>query len=322
MTDLTSDKMWVNEGRDDNGGPVISISLTLPTRPSSSSSAPPASRPSGSSGSWVGKPSSSGQTLDGTEIGTAVQMPMHDVIDLERTPATIAQTGRDQLEVTVHPQSLTQTVNQEWGTEDTDDSDSDDDLAAAAAAGRDSNNSRFASQVPVSSDEHTGTEPEVEKSLMYHKLYPGRVIKPDDLASEQQRVAAILNNEFPGQLDEVAISGTRIQHEDGTVEFRVDDVAMASTSGSDSTADTGSQQPQEEDDRKPSWGTVVGNVLQVVQQLKQFAPEPGKSKEERDKHADLMQKLDEVCLTAPESFAVALKLTQQRALCVRQCASA
>lgn len=276
--------MWVNEDRDANGDPTISISLTLPTHANPTS----AGRPSGSSGSWVGKPSGSGQAIDGSEIGTAVQMPLHDSIDLERTPATIVQTGRDQLEVTVHPKSLTQSVNQEWGSEDTDDSDTDED----AASDDDNSDNPFATMISVSTDEDTDTEPEADRSLMYHKLYPGRIVQPCDLAEEKRRVAAILKEEFPSGLD--AVSGTRIVHEDGSVEFQITDAAMASTSGSDEAEEPSMQNAQEDQEQKPSWETVVGNVLQVVQQLKQFAPEPGESKEERQKHADLMQKLDEV----------------------------
>lgn len=287
MTDLTSEKMWVNEERDDSGGPVISISLTLPTRPTSSSTAPPASRPSG--GSWVGKPSSNGQMIDGSEIGTAVQMGAAEVIDLERTPATIAQTGRDQLEVTVHPQSLTQTINQEWGTEDSDDSDSDMD-----AAGSDDNDENpFATLVSISTDEDTDTEGDADKAHVY---YPGRVITPSELLEESGRAAAIFSQQqHTNSGDEgVAITGTRIIHEDGTVEFRVDDVAMVGTSGSGTADQEDSSSQQAGDEKKPSWETVVGNVLEVVQQLKQFAPEPGESREEQDKHAELMRKLDEV----------------------------
>ena len=281
--------MWVNEERDANGEPTISISLTLPTRPNP----PSVGRSSGSSGPWVGKPSGSGQAVDGSEIGTAVQMPLHDTIDLERTPATIVQTGRDQLEVTVHPKSLTQTVNQEWGTQDSDDSDSDED----AASDDDNSNNPFATLISVSTDEDTDTELEVDRSLTYQKLYPGRIVQPTDLAEEQQRVEAILREEFPGELDGGAsVSGTRIVHEDGSVEYQITDVTMASTSGSDDSEEPNMQDAQEQQGKKPSWETVVGNVLHVVQQLKQFAPEPGESKEERQKHADLMQKLDEVHL--------------------------
>lgn len=304
MTDLTSEKMWVNEDRDDSGGPVISISLTLPTRPTSSSTAPPASRPSGSS--WVGKPSSSGQTIDGSQIGTAIQMGSADVIDLERTPATIAQTGRDQLEVTVHPQSLTQTINQEWGTEDSDDSDSDVDAAGSDddsdvddAGSDDDSDNPFATLVSISTDEDTDTEEDADKANVY---YPGRIITPSELVEESDRAAAIFSQQGISPSDEgVAIRGTRIIHEDGTVEFRVDDVAMVSTSSSGSTDEEDSSQEAGDEKKKPSWEAVVGNVLEVVQQLKQFAPEPGESREEQDKHAELMRKLDEVPCTPSDT---------------------
>lgn len=296
MTDLTSEKMWVNEERDDSGGPVISISLTLPT---SSSSAPPASRPSGSS--WVGKPSSSGQIIDGSEIGTAVQMGAADIIDLERTPATIVQTGRDQLQVSVHPQSLTQTTNQEWGTEDSDDSDSDLD----AAGSDDNSDNPFATLVSISTDEDTDTEGDADKPHVY---YPGRFITPSELVEESERAADIFSQQRNSPNDEgVAIRGTRIIHEDGTVEFRVDDVAMVGTSGSGAADEEGSSSQQAGDEKKkPSWETVVGNVLEVVQQLKQFAPEPGESKEEQDKHAELMRKLDEVHCSITYSYCLKL----------------
>ena len=288
MTDLTSEKMWVNEERDDSGGPVISISLTIPTRPTSSSTAPPASRPSGSS--WVGKPSSSGQTIDGSEIGTAVQMGVADIIDLERTPATIAQTGRDHLEVTVHPQSLTQTINQEWGTEDSDDSDSD-------AGSDDNSDNPFATLISISTDEDTDTEAEADANRG-RVFYPGRVITPSELVEESDRAASIFSQQRDSPDEGVAIRGTRIIHEDGTVEFRVDDVAMVGSSSSGSADDEESTSQQAGDDKKPSWETIVGSVLEVVQQLKQFAPEPGESREEQDKHAELMRKLDEVCRTS------------------------
>ena len=305
MTDLTSEKMWVNEERDDNDGPVISISLTLPTRSASSSTAPPASRPSG--GSWIGKPFSSGHTLDGTEIGTAIQAGSGDVIDLERTPATIAQTGRDQLEVTVHPQSLTQTVNQEWGTDDSDDSDSEAD----AADSDDNSDNPFATLLSVSTDEDTDTEADADKAVvlpsgMTKWFHPGQVITPSELVEESERAAAILSQQLDNQSDEgIAITGTRIIHEDGTVEFRVDNVAMAGTSGSsgagDDATDGAESTPRQADDeekKKPSWETVVGNVLEVVQQLKQFAPKPGESRDEQEKHAELIHKLEEVrCIT-------------------------
>ncbi|KAL0042671.1 hypothetical protein WJX79_007465 [Trebouxia sp. C0005] len=87
----------------------------------------------------------------------------------------------------------------------------------------------------------------------------------------------------------VSVSGTRIEHEDGTIEFRVDDVQLASTSGSDEESSSRKDDGQE----VPSWETVVNNVLQVVQQLKHFAPKPGESKEDQAKHADLMKKLNE-----------------------------
>lgn len=290
MTDLTSEKMWVNEERDDSGGPVISISLTIPTRPTSASTAPPASCPSGSS--WVGKPSSSGQTIDGSEIGTAVQMGVADIIDLERTPATIAQTGRDQLEVTVHPQSLTQTINQEWGTEDSDDSDSD-------AGSDDNSDNPFATLISISTDEDTDTEAEADPGRG-HVFYPGRVITPSELVEESDRAASIFSQQGNSPDEGVAIRGTRIIHEDGSVEFRVDDVAMVGTSSSGSAGDEEDSTRQQAGDEKPkpSWEAVVGSVLEVVQQLKQFAPEPGESREEQDKHAELMRKLDEVCCTS------------------------
>lgn len=288
MTDLTSEKMWVNEERDDSGGPVISISLTIPTRPTSSSTAPPASRPSGSS--WVGKPSSSGQTIDGSEIGTAVQMGVADIIDLERTPATIAQTGRDQLEVTVHPQSLTQTINQEWGTEDSDDSDSD-------AGSDDNSDNPFATLISISTDEDTDTEAEADadRGRVFH---PGRVITPSELVEESDRAASIFSQQRNSADEGVAIRGTRIVHEDGSVEFRVDDVAMVGTSSDRTDEEESVSQQAGDEKKKPSWETVVGSVLEVVQQLKQFAPEPGESREEQDKHAELMRKLDEVCCTS------------------------
>ena len=219
-----------------------------------------------------------------------------EVIDLERYPATIAQTGRDQLEVTVHPQSLTQTVNQEWGTEDADDSDSSEDDSSNETADDNNNNNpfRFLQSLSSSSGDNTGAEVDTEKALVYDKLHPGRVIRPSDLSDEQARAEALLRRDLSDSGEAVSLSGTRIVHEDGTVEFRVDDVQLASTSGSD-----GEPGSQGEGEQSPSWETVVGNVLHVVQQLKHFAPEPGESQEDQAKHADLMKKLDAVSFSGP-----------------------
>lgn len=300
LTDLSSDKVWIDQGSSESGGPVINISLTVPDRFSKSNSAQ-ASRPTTSQGSWSGKPSSSSPPLDLPVFGPLDGSDMGEsgeVIDLERYPATIAQTGRDQLEVTVHPQSLTQTVNQEWGTEDADDSDSsEDDSSNETADDDDSNNDnpfRFLQSLSSSSHDNTGAETDTEKTLVYDKLHPGRVIRPSDLSDEQARAEALLRRDLSDSGEAVSLSGTRIVHEDGTVEFRVDDVQLASTSGSDEGSGG-----QGEGEQSPSWETVVGNVLHVVQQLKHFAPEPGESQADQAKHADLMKKLDEVRFSGP-----------------------
>ena len=291
-TELSADKVWVDEGKDENGGSVISISLAMPDKYSKSNSAQ-ASRPSTSQGSWFGRPSSSGQIVDASESDTfgSAQVGPGEVIDLERYPATIAQTGRDQLEVTVHPQSLTQTVNQEWETEDADDSDSDEDTDSD-----DEDSSRnviavldsASSSTQEVSDAGTG----VQSTLVYEQLFPGRIINPSDLEDEAARVAALIQQEMADDGDQVLVSGTRIEHDNGSIEYRVDDVKLASTSSSNDE-ESGSKEDKEEE-QSPSWETVVSNVLQVVQQLKSFAPKPGESKEDQTKHADLMKKLDEV----------------------------
>lgn len=298
LTDLSSDKVWIDQGSSESGGPVINISLTVPDRFSKSNSAQ-ASRPTTSQGSWSGKPSSSSPPLDLPVFGPLDGSDMGEsgeVIDLERYPATIAQTGRDQLEVTVHPQSLTQTVNQEWGTEDADDSDSSEDDSSNETADDNNNNNpfRFLQSLSSSSGDNTGAEVDTEKALVYDKLHPGRVIRPSDLSDEQARAEALLRRDLSDSGEAVSLSGTRIVHEDGTVEFRVDDVQLASTSGSD-----GEPGSQGEGEQSPSWETVVGNVLHVVQQLKHFAPEPGESQEDQAKHADLMKKLDAVSFSGP-----------------------
>ncbi len=290
ITDLSSDKLWVDEGGTENG-PVISISVTVPVQFSKSSSAQ-TSRPPTAQGLWSGKSSSSSPALDGPILGPFDGSDLADsgpgeVIDLERHPATIVQTGRDQLEVTVHPQSLTQTVNQEWGTEDADDSDSDEDDSSD-----DDSDNPFKTLQSVSSTTDEDTDTDTEQTLVYSKLYPGRIISASDLSNEQARVKALLRQNLSDSGQAVSLSGTRIEHEDGTIEFRVDDVQLASTSGSD-----GEPSSREEDGQEvPSWETVVNNVLQVVQQLKHFAPKPGESKEDQAKHADLMKKLNEVCI--------------------------
>lgn len=285
--DLTFDKTWVNEERDENGGPVVSISYTL--RPASSSSSsttrPPDLRPS--RGSWGSKPSSSGATLDGTEIGEAFQIETPGVIDLERTPATIAQTGRDQLEVTVHPQSLTDIHSQAvWATDDSDDSDSEDEEDSD-----DNSDDPFMTMVSISTDEDTDTEPDGDRSLVLDKLYPGRAITPSQLVEESDRATGIFSQLRANQLTGQGALRAKL-NEDGSVEFRLDEV---DTSPSSTSGDESISKPADDNGGKPSWETVVSNVLEVVQQLKQFAPEPGQSAEERDKHAELMRKLDEVC---------------------------
>jgi len=290
ITDLSSDKVWVDDNGTENG-PVINISVTVPVQFPKSNSAQ-ASRPPTAQGLWSGKSSGSSPALDGPILAPFDGSDLADsgpgeVIDLERHPATIVQTGRDQLEVTVHPQSLTQTVNQEWGTEDADESDSDED----DTSGDDESDNPFKilQSVSSTSDEDTDTE----QTLVYSKLYPGRIISASDLSNEQARVQALLRQNLSDSGEAVSLSGTRIEHEDGTIEFRVGDVQMASTSGSDEESSSREEEGQEE---VPSWETVVNNVLQVVQQLKHFAPKPGESKEDQAKHADLMKKLNEVCM--------------------------
>ena len=290
ITDLSSDKVWVDDSGTENG-PVINISVTVPVQIPKSNSAQ-ASWPPTAQGLWSGKSSGSSPALDGPILAPFDGSDLGDsgpgeVIDLERHPATIVQTGRDQLEVTVHPQSLTQTVNQEWGTEDADESDSDED----DTSGDDESDNPFKilQSVSSTSDENTDTE----QALVYSKLYPGRIISASDLSNEQARVQALLRQNLSDSGEAVSLSGTRIEHEDGTIEFRVDDVQLASTSGSDEESSSREEEGQEE---VPSWETVVNNVLQVVQQLKHFAPKPGESKEDQAKHADLMKKLNEVCI--------------------------
>ena len=290
ITDLSSDKVWVDDNGTENG-PVINISVTVPVQFPKSNSAQ-ASRPPTAQGLWSGKTSSSSPALDGPILAPFDGSDLGDsspgeVIDLERHPATIVQTGRDQLEVTVHPQSLTQTVNQEWGTEDADESDSDED--DSSADDESDNPFKILQSVSSTSDENMDTE----QALVYSKLYPGRIISASDLSNEQARVQALLRQNLSDSGEAVSLSGTRIEHEDGTIEFRVDDVQLASTSGSDEESSSREEEGQEE---VPSWETVVNNVLQVVQQLKHFAPKPGESKEDQAKHADLMKKLNEVCI--------------------------
>ena len=288
ITDLSSDKVWVDDNGTENG-PVINFSVTVPVQSPKSNSAQ-ARRPPTAQGLWSGKSSSSSPALDGPILAPFDGSDLGDsgpgeVIDLERHPATIVQTGRDHLEVTVHPQSLTQTVNQEWGTEDADDSDSDEDDSSGVESG---DPLKLLQLVPSTSDEDTDTE----QTLVYSKLHPGRIISASDLSNEQARVQALLRQNLSDSGEAVSLSGTRIEHEDGTIEFRVDDVQLASTSGLDEEASS-----QEEDVQEvPSWETVVNNVLQVVQQLKHFAPKPGESKEDQARHADLMKKLNEVCM--------------------------
>lgn len=290
--DLTSEKTWVSEERDEeSGGPVVSISYVLRPSSSSSSSTPPAVRPS--RGSWVGKPSTTGTTLDGTEIGEAFQMESAGVIDLERTPATIAQTGRDQLEVTVHPQSLTDIHSKRvWVTDDSDESDSDQDEDDSD----DDSDDPFVTMVSISTDEDTDTEGDSERTLVFDKLFPGLLITPSELGEEAERVAGIFSqlqtnaNQLMGKGG--ALRAKHVVNEDGSVDFQLEEV---DSSGSGTSGDDAVRKPADDDKgKKPSWETVVSSVLAVVQQLKQFAPEPGQSTEERDKHAELMRKLDEV----------------------------
>lgn len=287
ITDLSSDKVWVDEGGTENG-PVINISVTVPVQFPKSSSAQ-ISRPPTAQGLWSAKSSSSSPALDGPILAPFDGSDLGDsgpdeVIDLERHPATIVQTGRDQLEVTVHPQSLTQTVNQEWRTEDASDSDSDEEDSSA-----DDSDDPFKTLQLVSSTSDEDTDTDTEQTLVYSKLHPGRIISASDLSHEQARVQALLRQNLSDSGQAVSLSGTRIEHEDGTVEFRVDDVQLAGTSGSEEESTSREEDGQE----VPSWETVVNNVLQVVQQLKHFAPKPGESKEDQAKHADLMKKLNE-----------------------------
>ena len=293
ITDLSSDKVWVDDNGTENG-PVINISVTVPVQGFPKSNSAQASRPPTAQGLWSGKSSGSSPALDGPILAPFDGSDLGDsgpgeVIDLERHPATIVQTGRDQLEVTVHPQSLTQTVNQEWGTEDADESDSDED----DSSGDDESDSPFKILQSVSSTSDVDIGTDSEQTLVYSKLYPGRIISASDLSSEQARVQALLRQNLSDSGEAVSLSGTRIEHEDGTIEFRVDDVQLASTSGSDEESRSREEEGQEE---VPSWETVVNNVLQVVQQLKHFAPKPGESKKDQAKHADLMKKLNEVCI--------------------------
>ncbi|DBA90259.1 TPA: hypothetical protein ACH3X1_003551 [Trebouxia sp. C0004] len=298
ITDLSSDKAWVDDNGTENG-PVINISVTVPVQFPKSSSAL-TSRPPTAQGLWSGKSTSGSPALDGPILAPFDGSDLADsgpgeVIDLERHPATIVQTGRDQLEVTVHPQSLTQTVNQEWGTEDADDSDSDEDDSSADDSASDEDDSSaddsdnpFKTLQSVSSTTNEDTDTDTEQTLVSSKLYPGQMISASDLSNERARVIALFRQKLSDSGQAVSLSGTCNEHEDGIIEFRVGDVQLASTSGSDE------ESSREEDGQEvPSWETVVNNVLQVVQQLKHFAPKPGESKEDQAKHADLMKKLNE-----------------------------
>ena len=183
---------------------------------------------------------------------------------VERAPATIVQTGRDRLEVTVHPQSLTKRSDKA-ATASGEDDESDEEEESDSDS--DSDNP-FTTLMSASTDD--------ESSDIDEEAVIGEFI------ASQLAQAGVHH----GNVDRVEIQIRRDGADEGgdSSDDDSDDESSASTRTIDVT----------ESSRKPSWETVVNNVLEVIKQLKQFAPEPGDNKQEQAKHARLLKKLDEV----------------------------
>ena len=201
---------------------------------------------------------------------------------VERAPATIVQTGRDRLEVTVHPQSLTKTSDkatvfgEEYESDDEDeasDTDSDDETVTWTA---------------VSVDDEA-SDIEIDEEAVIGEFFASTLAQAGVSHRDVDRVAL-----------QIRRTGSSDEEEDSDDDD--DDDASASARTIDVT----------DSSRKPSWETVVNNVLQIIKQLKQFAPESGESKEEQVKNARLLKKLDEVMQICSDPSQIALCCTLQQ----------
>lgn len=256
---LNPENITVQESKDIDGTPVIAITVsTMPEAESASVSG---------QAQDFSFPSSFVATPAGEETaGTSESLTDADLLDLQRLPAKITQVSRDELEVSLQPLSAEDQAEQERERRhdlvyDSRDHDSDDDEEEQASTSTTNIPGAISGMV----------------TRQLHKLFPGQVISPaelEGLVSKDKQDAA--NNQPTGP------SSTGTSH-DGTLDVSIDEIASTSGRGSDAPVDD-----------LPSWETAVGQVLQVVQLLKRVAPNPGPTPEDKQRHIDLMQKLDEV----------------------------
>lgn len=275
FTALDPDKVTVEERKDAYGASVIAISVNLDESTQSvSGQSPDFSFPS----------SLSAMTSSGEAAGTSSSVLEADMIDLQRLPAKITQISRDELEVSLQPLTAEDQAEQERERRrelvyDSRDHDSDDDDEEEQILVSMDGNPLTVLQAAATSTSNipgaiSGVITQQIKTLM-----PGQVISADEIFT-------LVNNDKQEAADGQASASNASTSSDGTLDVSIDEIA--STSGRDSDAPA--------DDSLPSWEAVVGQVLQVVQQLKRVAPNPGDTAEEKQRHMDLMQKLDEASL--------------------------
>lgn len=307
LSSLDPNKVTVEERKDADGASVISISVNM------TSQEMPVSVPGQPSD--FSFPLSLAAAPSGREaVDTNSTLTDAEVLDLQRLPAKITQISRDKLEVSLQPLTAEDQAEQEKEHRpelvyDSRDHDSDDDEDEEQVAVSIEGNPFLAVLDTASSntDSIPGAISEVV-TRQIKKLFPGQVISPEELEGLMNKDLQKASDSQPSSsssgLNRDTASGsnaapTASTSSDNTLNMSIDEIA--STSGRETDAPA--------DDSLPSWETVVGQVLQVVQQLKRVAPKPGDSTEEKQQHMDLMQKLDEVstcCISACQTVLCVL----------------
>ena len=290
LSSLDPNKVTVEERKDVDGASVISISvnMTAEEMPVSLSGQP----------SDFSFPSNLAASLSSGEVvQTSATVTDSEVLDLQRLPAKITQISRDELEVSLQPlmgeedQAEQEKERRPELVYDSRDHDSDDDEDEEQVPVSIEGNPFLAVLDTASSttDSIPGTISEVV-TRQIKKLFPGQVISPEELEGVMKNDSQKASDSQPSSSSSVSDQVTAGAQDtspttssNNTLNMSIDEIA--STSGRETDAPT--------DDSLPSWETVVGQVLQVVQQLKRVAPEPGESTEDKQRHMDLMQKLDE-----------------------------
>lgn len=270
------EKVTVEERKDANGNPVIQIQVNMVAGDAASEQLQAMQQQAQAFQLGQDPFNSPSPLADGSfsaSFDPSSALTDSEVISLQRMPAQIMQPSRNELELHLKPLSAEAQPEEEqeqkkqqrqelvYDSRDHDSDDENEEEAGGTTAGE------WAAQ------------------LLNMFFFPSTGSGPSSSATADIAQSPEASD-VPTQQPVASSSSSG----DGNVEVSIDEIA--SSSGRNEQEDGDSQAENE----LPSWETVVGQVLGVVQQLKRVAPNPGPTQEDKQRHIDLMQQLDEVSL--------------------------